>query len=708
MIRREDINKELKLRIAELERENARLRKKACSQQINSVDALVKGVTQGVAVFSNGYCKLADLEFRNIFELSEEEVRRLDFSGFIAGVDKAGELRKAMREGEMPVMTDCLVSDGQIHNVVIRIKYSCPGDESRIWVTVCNITGIVRRAEQLKFEHNELETIFNTSLIGIVYLDMNRCVRRINKRGAEIIGIDFPEKAIGRAMRSFYQVEADYEVFTGYYRDILQHGKVLDAEYQFSKKDGSTIWLRLSGKTIRNPENPEEYSGTIWIFDDISERKQVRQELESAHLELEAYFENNLVGMMVVTTDIAGNRIISRTNSKMVELSGFSFKEELIGLNVDMFCYPNERYEGFLSSVVDDLTKFGIGYFERDLMKKDGSVIWVSGYAQNLELTTPVGIIRNTVVIIDDTTEKKADREKLERANAELETYFNNSMVGIMISDEKHSICRTNSRFVDILGHADTEEIVGESLTDIFQCQGDINFNSVKFEAYLTEHRTFTRELQIMKEDGQNIWLCVTGQSIDKAVPADLTKGVVWIVEDISARKVAEEKLIKLATIDELTHLNNRRSFMDLGEKECRRSHREGYKVALFMLDIDYFKAVNDTYGHAVGDRTLKCFAEISTNMFRPSDIIGRIGGEEFVVLLPDISVVAAEKAAERFRMEINKHFVASEQGLPEITVSIGVAFLKNDESLDSVLLRADEALYAAKNQGRNKVVVIA
>ena len=277
-----------------------------------------------------------------------------------------------------------------------------------------------------------------------------------------------------------------------------------------------------------------------------------------------------------------------------------------------------------------------------------------------------------------------------------------------MISDEKHSICRTNSRFVDILGHADTEEIVGESLTDIFQCQGDINFNSVKFEAYLTEHRTFTRELQIMKEDGQNIWLCVTGQSIDKAVPADLTKGVVWIVEDISARKVAEEKLIKLATIDELTHLNNRRSFMDLGEKECRRSHREGYKVALFMLDIDYFKAVNDTYGHAVGDRTLKCFAEISTNMFRPSDIIGRIGGEEFVVLLPDISVVAAEKAAERFRMEINKHFVASEQGLPEITVSIGVAFLKNYESLDSVLLRADEALYAAKNQGRNKVVVIA
>ena len=115
--------------------------------------------------------------------------------------------------------------------------------------------------------------------------------------------------------------------FTGYYRDILQHGKVLDAEYQFSKKDGSTIWLRLSGKTIRNPENSEEYSGTIWIFDDISERKQVRQELESAHLELEAYFENNLVGMMVVTTDIAGNRIISRTNSKMVELSGFSFKE---------------------------------------------------------------------------------------------------------------------------------------------------------------------------------------------------------------------------------------------------------------------------------------------------------------------------------------------------------------------------------------------
>lgn len=146
---------------------------------------------------------------------------------------------------------------------------------------------------------------------------------------------------------------------------------------------------------------------------------------------------------------------------------------------------------------------------------------------------------------------------------------------------------------------------------------------------------------------------------------------------------------------------------MHLAEVELSRSVRYKNNLSLFMMDIDYFKKVNDTYGHKAGDAVLIMLAEIFRKTLREVDIVGRIGGEEFAVLLPETDKEMAVEVGERLRVNIESSKVSIENGQPiNFTVSIGVTSLKDkDANLDMLLSLADKALYEAKESGRNKVV---
>ena len=171
----------------------------------------------------------------------------------------------------------------------------------------------------------------------------------------------------------------------------------------------------------------------------------------------------------------------------------------------------------------------------------------------------------------------------------------------------------------------------------------------------------------------------------------------------------ADRETYELATTDSLTGVYNRRTFQELAEPQLSRSRRAKLPVSLLMLDLDHFKRINDTYGHLAGDDVLKAFTLLVKSCLRREDLLARYGGEEFVVLLPGSSQEAAVALGERIRDEVASKPFDANGHLVRVTVSVGVSSEAGDTlpSLESMLGRADEALYVAKNQGRNRVVVL-
>jgi diguanylate cyclase (GGDEF)-like protein/PAS domain S-box-containing protein len=193
-------------------------------------------------------------------------------------------------------------------------------------------------------------------------------------------------------------------------------------------------------------------------------------------------------------------------------------------------------------------------------------------------------------------------------------------------------------------------------------------------------------------------------------------KEIVAIIRDISARKAAEEalqvdndQLRGLATTDSLTELPNRRSFDTALEREYRRAERAGQPISVVMIDIDNFKAYNDAYGHQQGDTCLRRVAQTIQNAFRrPGDLAARYGGEEFAVILPDTDELGAMYVAEKLkRLVFNLALEHRRNDAGMVTISLGVACAEGPEKIDAAALvgRADQALYAAKGNGRNKVI---
>lgn len=165
------------------------------------------------------------------------------------------------------------------------------------------------------------------------------------------------------------------------------------------------------------------------------------------------------------------------------------------------------------------------------------------------------------------------------------------------------------------------------------------------------------------------------------------------------------ESLERLACVDGLTGLNNRRHFLALAENEWSRFQRHGRPLALLMIDIDFFKSVNGTHGHDAGDAVLKAVAESLHRSKRSSDIAGRLGGEEFALMLPEATLERAVAAAERFRTLIGGSTIIALGRQVSITVSIGVGIGEAGMGgFEDLLRRTDIALYEAKNSGRNRV----
>lgn len=178
---------------------------------------------------------------------------------------------------------------------------------------------------------------------------------------------------------------------------------------------------------------------------------------------------------------------------------------------------------------------------------------------------------------------------------------------------------------------------------------------------------------------------------------------VVLSLRDVTERRRLEQLLEEQASFDPLTRALNRMRTEEQGRTEVMRADRYGGRFSVVMVDLDHFKRVNDLHGHAVGDHVLRGFVDLARGMLRGTDVLGRWGGEEFLLLLPNTGPTGAKRLSERLRKLLEKHEF---HGNIRITASLGVAGSREGESLASIVDRADAAMYRAKQQGRNRVEI--
>ncbi|WP_296052122.1 GGDEF domain-containing protein [uncultured Alteromonas sp.] len=217
---------------------------------------------------------------------------------------------------------------------------------------------------------------------------------------------------------------------------------------------------------------------------------------------------------------------------------------------------------------------------------------------------------------------------------------------------------------------------------------------------------------------------CLLGFLVIKSIVSNQTSffgvfviGVCWfilIMAGLSAfvtelvdeqRRDTLNEMTLMATTDELTGLPNRRTFIERAELELSRTERGSPDLWMLMVDVDNFKEINDTEGHAMGDKVLKIIAQTLKSSIRQIDAVGRLGGEEFAILLPDTPLEGTQRVAESIRRNIeSEHIKGWTDTYGAVTISIGVAKAVPNETFQSLLNKADEALYASKSAGRNVV----
>ena len=263
--------------------------------------------------------------------------------------------------------------------------------------------------------------------------------------------------------------------------------------------------------------------------------------------------------------------------------------------------------------------------------------------------------------------------------------------------DENADITYISPNIESISGYSPSE-IIGKRFTE-FIYEKDLTGRMNKLQEIMSERNEST-DFRFLTKFGESRWLRTAGRPILKD---NRVLGVRGTLVDITERKLVEEKLVYMATHDQLTGLSNRALFNDRLAVELARAHRNPKKLAVMILDLDEFKEINDAFGHSFGDRLLKAVGRCLSSLLRESDTVARMGGDEFLILLSEVAYVddvanIAQKIIDAIRkpLSINNHEL-------NITTSLGVAIYPEDgQDAETLIKNADIAMYNVKNHGRN------
>ena len=321
----------------------------------------------------------------------------------------------------------------------------------------------------------------------------------------------------------------------------------------------------------------------------------------------------------------------------------------------------------------------------------------ITGWRENYVYKLPSGEI---VAVYDDTTERKQAEEALRKSQQEFASLFKRSPEALVYLDENSNILDINYRFTELFGYS-LKEIKGRNINDGMIHPHDKIEEGKNLDKIALSKGYFSYETIRKKKDGTLFPVSVSGSNI---LIDGQVKGILGIYINITERKKLEEELKNLARLDNLTGSCNRGYGLALLDRQIKLARRRKSSVLLAYIDIDNFKDINDTFGHEEGDKVLKEAVKLSKSTLREIDIICRIGGDEFLLILPDSSLRDIPLIRER----LNKNFERLNQTLNEpykIGFSIGFSCYNpdNPQSIDELIKIADKNMYKEKNNKNKK-----
>jgi len=530
-----------------------------------------------------------------------------------------------------------------------------------------------------------------------------------NQAITEMTGIR-PEDMLGKG---------DYEYAIPFYGNrrpilidlILSDGLETISKYAVIRKEGACL--------IAEPVHPNTVRGQkvyLWakaspLFDtggkvvgaiesirDVTDIKKTEQALRASEGNYRQIFEHALEGMFQSSPE---GRFI-RVNPTMARMCGFASPEEMIAAITDMarqhYVYPEDR-EYFKET----MKRQGfIKDFEHATYRKDGSVFWISVTAR--EVRDDLGRFLYYEGNHIDITDRKLAQDNLKASEERYRTIIENIGDGYYEVDLQGNIQFINDASASISG-VPRHKLMGMSFKEfaLEEEEGDLyNIFSRVFRTGEPERGLVNCVKRLDgKEQYVEISVSLKKDSKGKAI------GFMGIIHDVTERKKAEETIQWMAHHDTLTGLPNRILFHDRLVLALTQAKRNSEQLAVIMLDLDKFKDINDCYGHYMGDYILCAFAERVKKQLREGDTVARMGGDEFMTLLPGIRQVGdVEKLGAKIIAAFQAPVKLGEQSFV-IRTSLGIALYPRDgEDFDTLVKKADNAMYQAKNQGGNACVI--
>lgn len=442
-------------------------------------------------------------------------------------------------------------------------------------------------------------------------------------------------------------------------------------------------WVEIRGQLVQDASG--QHVRMMGTYSDISQR------VEQAHLR-RALLDQSAAAIFLVAPD----RTIRHANARAVDMFAKDGRT-LRQLSFSQLHVDEQIYQAF-GIHYDTLRRCGQVRLEHPLRDAHGQVRWFDAHGTLLDPDRPDADVIWTLI---DTTERHQAETALAAERVRLTAIIDRFPSGVWVDDEHGRVVMINQNLCDLLEVNDAPaHLVGQSQQRLLVALPETSRALFDTDGRACSDGYLARE--IPASHGRTLEVDQQPISHDEHY-----FGRLWLVRDITGQKRREAILETLAATDALTRLPNRRAFIAHLEQYAQDLAKDAQQGgAILMIDLDFFKRINDSYGHGIGDKVLQQTASVIRHTLRTDDVAGRLGGEEFAVLLPGALAEHACEVAERLREAIAGMGVDIPQGLVHVTASIGV-YAINDlaVSIDDWLARADHALYRAKREGRNRVV---